>query len=177
MSNNVRNSWGFSLFCDDIRAEVGGKLTVVGIYQQDMIFQPPATFPITLPKFCILIKYYELQGVLTEDMTLNVFLPGDPRNEPTIKIPIPRAGFADIVLPYALDEDQERVFNVNYPLVISPFQIKQEGFLKVRAICGAVTTNLGSMMVRMVRPNELIQTIVMAPAPSDQPPPLDPGVP
>ncbi len=38
------------LYCDDIRHEVGGKLSLIGCYSGDMLVH---TFPITLPKLCI----------------------------------------------------------------------------------------------------------------------------
>ncbi|MFS2110976.1 hypothetical protein ACCC88_14895 [Sphingomonas sp. Sphisp140] len=33
---------GYTIFCDDIRHEVGGKLTLVGVYSGEMIYNGPA---------------------------------------------------------------------------------------------------------------------------------------
>jgi hypothetical protein len=164
-----RNSWGFSLFCDDIRAELGGKLSIMGLYQVDMVFPPSPDFPFAIPKFCILVKYYEVKNAFKDDITLRVFLPGDHKDAPSLAIPIQRAPLeAGAPSPYALEEDQEQLFNLTFPIVLSPFTLKQAGFLRVRAICGGITTNLGSLMIRTARSDENIQ---IPSFPTPQPPP------
>jgi hypothetical protein len=42
---------GYSIFCDDIRNEVGGKLSFIGCYNAVMFV--PSQFPCLLPKFCV----------------------------------------------------------------------------------------------------------------------------
>jgi len=74
--------------------------------------------------------------------------------------------------PYPLEDDQERVFNVTFPLALSPFTINQEGFVKVRAKCGSITTNLGSLMIRKARADETIEGLMPPPA---QVPPMPPA--
>jgi hypothetical protein len=148
------------LFCDDIRAEVGGKISIMGTYQADMIFPATQGFPLTVPKFCILIKYYELLNAFTDDITVSVFLPGDAKDAPTLALPILRANLAQPAFLYPLDDDQESVYNVTLPIALSPLTISQEGFVKVRAMCGFTTTNLGSLMVRKARPDENIEGLL-----------------
>jgi hypothetical protein len=38
-----------ALFCDDVRNEVGNKLSLMGVYGQDLLLRE---FPATLPKLC-----------------------------------------------------------------------------------------------------------------------------
>lgn len=40
-------------FCDDVRQEIGNKISLMGLYSSDMIFE---SFPVVLPKFCIRVK-------------------------------------------------------------------------------------------------------------------------
>ncbi|HEY1474581.1 MAG TPA: hypothetical protein VGF53_10920 [Pseudolabrys sp.] len=166
-----RNSWGFSLFVDDIRSEMGGKLSAMGIYQADMIFPTTQDFPLALPRFGILVKYYEVQNFFKDDIFIRVFFPGDSKDEPGTVVPFNRAALDARTLPpsYELEEDQERIFNLTFPIFISPLLIKQEGFVKVRAVCGGTTTNLGSLMIRKARPDENLQ---LATLPT---PPVAPG--
>lgn len=42
-----------TLWCDDVRQEVGGKLSFIGVYTGGMIIP---TFPITLPKLCLVLR-------------------------------------------------------------------------------------------------------------------------
>lgn len=40
------------IYCDDIREELGGKISLMGVYTGDMIV---STIPLTLPKLCIVV--------------------------------------------------------------------------------------------------------------------------
>jgi hypothetical protein len=42
----------FTIFCDDVRQEAGGKLSYMGVYGPQLIVR---TFPATLPKLCFVI--------------------------------------------------------------------------------------------------------------------------
>ncbi|QYF95588.1 hypothetical protein KY495_10800 [Massilia sp. PAMC28688] len=42
-----------TLYCDDVRQEVGGKMTFVGAYQSQMLAEQPGE--LTLPKLCIVL--------------------------------------------------------------------------------------------------------------------------
>ena len=42
-----------TIFCDDIRYEVGGKLSLIGVYSGGLLVNK---FPVILPKLCVLIK-------------------------------------------------------------------------------------------------------------------------
>jgi hypothetical protein len=148
-----RNAWGFSLFCDDIRTEIGGKISLMGIYQNDMLIQ--ADFPTVLPKFAILVKYYEIPEVFKDSLTINVFMPGDIKGSPAMHFQVPRESSSPTA-QYPLEDDQERIFNVTLPLIFSPLPVSQEGFIKVRAVTGQTTTNLGSLMIRKLRPDDKI---------------------
>jgi hypothetical protein len=169
-----RNSWGFSLFSDDIRGEVAGKITVVGIYQGEMLFASSAEFPSVYPKFCILVKYYEVKDAFSDDIVVRIFLPGDAKDTPSVTVPIPASVRSGAPPPYPLEEDQESIFSLTYPIMLSPFLIKQEGFVKVRVVSGGITTNLGSLMIRKVRPDENIQIPAWPMQPVQSAPPTSP---
>lgn len=40
-------------YCDDVREEIGGKLSYMGVYGADMVV---GGFPVTLPKFCVALR-------------------------------------------------------------------------------------------------------------------------
>jgi hypothetical protein len=142
----------------------------MGIYQADMVFPVSVEFPFILPKFGILIKYYEIKDKFFDDVMIRVFFPGDAKDAPSITIPFQRENFNTAISPFPLEEDQERVFNITFPLVLPAAPIKQEGYVKVRASCGGIVTNLGSLMVRKIQPNENIQIPIFPPPLPPQPP-------
>src|SRR5262245_36906957 len=72
MDHDRNVSWGFAHFCDDVRHEEGNKLSLMGLYQNDLIFPGTVAFPVSVPKFVILIMYYEIIGAINGDMNLHV---------------------------------------------------------------------------------------------------------
>lgn len=59
------------IYCDDIRNEVGNKLTLVGCYGPDLIVEK---IPATLPKLCVLAKVFTPVDQPFERLTLRVFV-------------------------------------------------------------------------------------------------------
>jgi hypothetical protein len=146
-------AWGFSLFCDDARSEVGGKTSLMGLYQSDMFFPDNVPLPVMVPKFIIQIMYYEIIGSIEHDISFKVTL--GSKDEAIAEIPILRK---DIVAPLAaenlkngLAEEEERIFHLRMPLVLSPFHISEMGRLRVRAHYGdGAILKLGSLALRQV---------------------------
>jgi hypothetical protein len=151
-----RASFGFSLFCDDIRQEVGGKLSLMGLYQSDMVFPKDTTFPLILPKFVIFVKYYESTGTFSEDLTLKITLPGDQADSASITRVISRSELDNTPLRYPKTDDSEPLYTVNFPMVFNPFILSNTGYISVRMYCGQEKTRLGRLMIRTVEEGENI---------------------
>ena len=130
---------------------------MMGVYQADMIFQQEP--PFNMPKFAILVKYYELPDVFHEDLAVKVYLPGDQKDLPTLTMSFPRQDLQMDKAPYELEEGQERLFNLTIPIMFSPLLVSKEGFLKVKVVCGDIVTNVGSLMLRKIRHDEKIPGI------------------
>ncbi len=140
--------FGFSIFCDDIRLEQGGKISLMGIYQSEMIFHD-VSFPVSFPKFAILVMYYEPSDLEPVDLSVHVYFPGDEPGSPTINSSINRKELTPkIAARTDLEPDMQSVFNARIPIVIQPLLVKQEGFIKVRIIRAGKTLNFGSLKMR-----------------------------
>jgi hypothetical protein len=55
------------IICDDIREEVGGKLTLVGLYAGSMLIDKSATFPAVLRDLAILLRVVAETGDIPPD--------------------------------------------------------------------------------------------------------------
>jgi hypothetical protein len=159
VSEQDRNkAWGFTLFGDDLRAEVGGKMSLMGLYQADMFFPDSVTFPASIPRFFLLIMYYEKKGTITEDITFKVTFGTDELV--LIEFPILRK---DIDAPTTDEpnptdttpEDTERIFHSRIPVMLSPFTIPTVGRLRIRAhYSDGCILKLGSISVRQTSVEE-----------------------
>ena len=62
--------YGYTIFCDDFRQEIGGKLSYMGIYRGKLILNKP--LPASLLKLCLAIHYFERPDESTEPVNLHV---------------------------------------------------------------------------------------------------------
>jgi hypothetical protein len=145
-------AWGFALFGDDVRSEVGGKISLMGLYQSEMLFPHSAKFPIAVPKLIIQIMYYEIVGAIRGDFTFKVTY--GAKQDPVAELPLQRK---DIMVPPPVQPDEDladepqRILHLRLPIVLAPFPIAEAGRLKVRAHYedGAIL-KLGSLAIKNI---------------------------
>lgn len=145
--------YGFSLFGDDVRHEIGGKTSIMGMYQTDMIFQSAP--PFQTAKLAIVVMLYQGLPWVPQDFTLKIYLPGNAADAPAILVPVPTAMQTNAAPPnLALEPDQQQIVHFRFPIVLQPFIAEQEGFVKVRLERGGETYNLGSLRIRSATPDD-----------------------
>lgn len=132
---------GFTLFCDDVRHEVGNKSSLIGVYHGEMIIG--GAFPATLPKLGLYVQVQEPASAAPEDMVVSVYMPGDS-DEPSHSFHIEKPD-EKLVDPDAA-EDKLRAAILQF--VISPCLIVSEGEIKVRLKRGSETIKLGALRVK-----------------------------
>lgn len=49
----------YAIICDDIRQEIGNKMSFIGVYQEDIVV---SILPFTFPKLCFSLNYSKVQG-------------------------------------------------------------------------------------------------------------------
>lgn len=101
------------VFCDDIRQEVGGKVTLVGVYATDIIV---TRIPFVLPKFCVRAKL-DFPSKAKHSAQMELILP-DQRKLGPVTINVPKR---DIPAQGMIAQ-----------LVFSPLEISDQGLLTVR---------------------------------------------
>lgn len=143
--------FGSTIFCDDIRHELGGKVSYIGIYSGSINFSQP--LPRTLSKFGFAIRYSERPSESTEDVTIGIFLPGDPEDAPSTKFGLPiqemRSQSPD---PKILQTGEDPVATMIFHIVMENLSIKEEGRIKVRAYRGDLEVRLGTLFVQYIAP-------------------------
>jgi len=121
-----------TLFCDDIRQEVGGKLTYVGAYAGSLLV---SSFPAVLPKFCVAVSVVAQSLEPGSGLVLRILRDDTVLAERSFDA----AALGDAV--QALQGDAEslagdRVQVLNSFFVFSPFEIAGPCALRVRAQLG-----------------------------------------
>jgi hypothetical protein len=147
--------YGYTIFCDDIRREADGKLILIGVYGGTMLVHLP--FPIILPTFGFSITFNQRRELLMPTVGLQIFLPGDPNNAPSIQAEMGEASQGTLATQtaaevQALHPDTRNVEDESFISIITnlrfaPLAINQPGQIRVRALRGEQTIRLGALRV------------------------------
>lgn len=111
-------------FCDDVRQEVGNKLTLVGCYNVDMILD---RLPIVLPKFCAHIRIWT--PIERPFGSLNLRLKQDEDVLAEHSVPLEHLVFQK---PERLNDATH--FTAAAVLCVSPFAIESPCKLRIEAV-------------------------------------------
>src|SRR5262245_49177154 len=108
------NPDGYTIFCDDIRQEVGNKASLMGIYGSDLLVHQ--AFPTAMHRMGFYINYREDPYAPLNNMTLCIYLPGDEDGKPFYKAEIERSEGQIAPPPPDLDPAARRTFVLNVVL-------------------------------------------------------------
>ena len=138
-------SYGVTTFCDDIRNEASGDVTIVGAKNGD--FRLP-TFPIVLPKFGVSCSIVcKPLSVGHHQVVTMVFLPGDGQ-KPSININGNINVSEEAAASYkSNDPDIPAHSKITTQFVLSPIELKHEGEIKVRALLDGELIRAGTIKV------------------------------
>jgi len=144
--------YGSTIFCDDIRSEVGGKFSYIGAYMNSLIVH--GDFPAVLPKLGFAISYLEpvAYGQNADDnLTLQIYMPGDEDEQPSFSrnVSLTNVRKAAQEKPRFLEDTpiEDRRIGLQIQFVASPANIQRPGIIRVRAKCGDDLIKLGALIV------------------------------
>jgi hypothetical protein len=141
------DAYGYTIFCDDIRMEVGNKLTFVGIYSGQFILYVDS-LPAALPKFAMSITYRQRHDRVVLPAQFRIFFPWSP-DTPLVIDPPSELAQSTIEGAEALSERSGEVAFVTttFNFGLSPFSIESPGIIKVRAVRGDDLVRLGGLEI------------------------------
>lgn len=140
--------YGTTVFCDDVRHEVGGKKSLMGIYSGDMIFAGSA--PAVMPNLCVNITWFCGQDDLPNKLGFRIFIDGTDERQEVFSTDIEPAMFPPPppLEPDALDPDAPRVVSLAFEARFLNLEFKENSRLRARAIVDGVEHRIGALAVR-----------------------------
>lgn len=123
-------------FCDDIRQEVGGKTTLVGVYQEVLI---PDEIPCIIPKLCIfmtIITEHDIADVPIEVKYDEIILFSNK-----VTCEIQKNEWSDYVLMH----------RASLNIIFTPVHLQKEGAIEVRVKIGNKWNECGRLVVRRTK--------------------------
>jgi hypothetical protein len=144
------DAYGYTIFCDDLRIEVGNKIFYIGVYANGMNVN--GKFPVALPKFAMDIVYLQRTSKFVAPTKLIVVMPGETEDNPSMVFDFPEE-----IIAQALEDAKARqgdasqagrLIRMGGPTVLTNFVIKEPGSIKVRIDRGDEYIRLGALEVR-----------------------------
>lgn len=141
---NPKLPTGHVVFCDDIREEVGGKLTYVGVYKNSLFIS--AVAPVTLPQLCAAISLRV--GPSEKPLTVTIRVLRSDSDEALYEV---KAEIEELIAPSQpspfSDENTVPFFELFFPVRMQSLVIKQDCAIKVRAYINDDEVRLGAILV------------------------------
>jgi hypothetical protein len=145
----VANRFLHSLYCDDVRNEVGGKTTLVGVYESELNVSATDSnnLPVSLPRLCITVTaqttavkpFAKLKFKLLKDA------------EVIQEITVPQEGLLSLVEETT---DTEKGFHTLRALFVAqPFTIDSSFVLRIQAETESEELMASGLKVNFVRVN------------------------
>lgn len=136
--------YGYCIFCDDVRTEIGEKLSFIGVYSGVLMLPE---FPISLPKFCVHVNLITLATDPYRSIILRCIAPGD--RQPLLEERLDAAQLSEQrdVTEDAKASDIPINVVVGASLVFSPLRLRQPGLLTVSAIIDDKPAEIASLRV------------------------------
>lgn len=119
-----------TLFCDDIRHEINGKLSYIGVYSSALLV--PA-LPVTLPKLCISVKIVTPANEPLRSLTLRV-LKDDEILQEIVFDKEQLVSASEVLVELSDEERRLRVQMPQFLLAFSPLHLDKACTLRVRAL-------------------------------------------
>lgn len=132
------DAFGDTVFCDDIRTEVGGKFSLVGVYPSGL--QVPA-FPITFPKFGFCASFWQRREAFKGQLSLRIYFPGDEDEKPSVEAQLD----ADNVPEGVAKGPPYIVMRAN--IVLTGMVLNGPGSLKSRVLREGILVPIGSLPI------------------------------
>lgn len=141
---NPRLPTGHVVFCDDIREEIGGKLTYVGVYRNALVIS--ALAPVTLPQLCAAVSLRIEPPAGPLSVILRIL-----RSDSDEALFEAQVELEELIAPLHpspfSDANSVPFFELFFPVRMPSLIIKQDCAIKVRAYIGDDEIRLGAILV------------------------------
>lgn len=137
--------YGITIFCDDIRSEILGKTTIIGIYGHELLLF--SDFPAALPKLGMFVQLrFEPEAI--SSLKIMVYASWIDGNVPIFTKDFPPLSEEVAKAPLETDDkDIAPTMSINFPIILSPVLLPSEGRIKVRVEINGRIVKAGTLKI------------------------------
>lgn len=143
----TESPYGNTIFCDDIRFEIGGKASLMGCFGAELRTFGQA--PIMLSSLAAFVSVRIPRSVAFQKLAVAVVADfGDGQKEVArVEVPVETKKRDEI--------EAGQLLSVDIPFRLSPFIIEGEGFIRCRAYLDDIEVKLGSLRIAILDAEEI----------------------
>lgn len=128
-----------TIYCDDVRSEIGNKLSFMGIYGPNILLNE---FPAVLSKLCAVMSLHMPAETQAETVTFFLYKDDEEIGRSTVHI-----GDVRKAATQPREFDDERRLTIRFIAQMAPFQLERSCRLKARAEVDGETVKGGTLLV------------------------------
>ena len=141
---------GYTIFCDDIRYEIDGKINYIGCYPSTIFIH--ASFPFTILRLCFAATLLQRRENFDPNIEIRIFLPGDATDAPSFVAEMKETSEGAIAEQTAkqvegLPLSDQRIIAMHTRIVATGLTVKEPGMINVRAVRKGELIRLGGIRV------------------------------
>lgn len=141
--------YAHAIYCDDIRDEVGGKSTLVGVYHGSLLVQ---SFPVTLPKLCVALQVVLPAESVPEGMKIRVMKDDELLAEGEMALADFEAAMEAIPEEERGPEpSEEKAWVIASNFIFSPMRLDGPGMIRVQVEAGGREIKANGLRIGQVK--------------------------
>lgn len=151
MTRKPATPYGYAIFCDDIRQEIGGKYSIMGIYSK-MILLHQTTYPVTLSRLGVAAALIESIDQLPKVVDIQAFLPGAADDSPTQQFAIQISDLKREADKFEATPEKNKFLTAHINFAFAPITFREDGPLRIIAVRDGEPFQLGKIHVKLAPP-------------------------
>lgn len=145
---------GYVIFCDDIRQEVNGKITLVGVYGGEMTIYGNA--PASIPKLGIAIRFRVDPNDLPLSAIIQVTKETASETEILLDRPIEAGPIpAEFEFPQSVNSDGKKYVEIGINAECGQLTFTEKTTLRVKVLIGDDEYRIGALTAKLAPPESL----------------------
>lgn len=140
--------FGFSVFCDDVREEASGKVTLVGTYSGAMMVNGQT--PLTIPMLCCHVTLYMDEVSATRGGTLQLCrVDKDDTREVLNSLELPKFELDELPKGRKIVPDADTLLTFSISMRLAPYLIGEEHLLRMIYVLGEDEYRIGALSIEI----------------------------
>ena len=147
------NRYAHAFFCDDVRNEIGGKTSFIGVYSDKML---ASSLPGTVPKLCVVISLHTAIDQRFESISIR----GEFRGQDVFKMDLEKDQLQAMAAHVPEPSPDTKAFFIQLMAILSPLQIEGPGKIRLHVVADGEELHCGGLVIDVAPPGAVPEQLI-----------------